>query len=105
MAGLAWLAIAAWAAITFLASVVTGSTGAAAGIGFVALLGLSIASVVPALGRLTPTGLTAPATALATGTASAGELGMDLWVPVVATVALIAVCLAGAAAAFRRREL
>ena len=105
MAGLAWLALAAWAAITFLASVVTGSTGAAAGIGFVALLVLSIASVVPALGRLTPAGLTGPATALATGSASVGDLGMDLWVPVLATIVLIAVCLAGAVAAFRRREL
>ncbi len=105
MAGLAWLALAAWAAITFLGSVVTGSTGAAAGIGFVGLLGLSIASAVPALGRFTPAGLTSPATALATGSASVGDLGMDLWVPIVATIALIAVCLAGAVTAFRRREL
>ena len=44
LAVLAWLGLAAWAAITFLASTVTGSTAAAAGIGFVALLVLSIAS-------------------------------------------------------------
>ena len=35
---LAWLGLAAWAAITFLAQTVTGSTAAAAGVGFVALL-------------------------------------------------------------------
>ncbi|MFL5717712.1 MAG: ABC transporter permease, partial [Chloroflexota bacterium] len=39
---LAWLGLAAWAAITFLASTVTGSTAAAAGIGFGALIVLSI---------------------------------------------------------------
>ena len=39
---LAWLGLCAWAAITFLGSAVTGSTAAAAGIGFAALLVLSI---------------------------------------------------------------
>ncbi len=105
LAILTWLALAAWAALTFLASVATGSAAAAAGIGFVALLGLSIVSAVPALGRWTPAGLTAPATALATGTATVGDLGADLWIPVVATIALIAAALAAALAIFRRREL
>jgi len=105
MAGLAWLALAAWAAITFLASTVTGSTGAAAGIGFVALLVLSIASAVPALGRFTPAGLTGPATALATGSGTVASLGLDLWVPIAATVGIIAIAIAGSVVAFRRREL
>ena len=47
MAVLAWLALLAWAAITFLASTATGSTTAAAGLGFVALIGLSILAVDP----------------------------------------------------------
>ena len=46
-AALAWLGLCAWAAITFLGSTVTGSTAAAAGIGFVALLVLSLVSAVP----------------------------------------------------------
>jgi ABC-2 type transport system permease protein len=102
---LAWLTLAAWAAITFLASAVTGSAAAAAGLGFVALLVLSLIAVVPAIGRLTPAGLTTPALALATGSASAADLGADLWSPVLATVVLIAACVAVASAAFRRREL
>ena len=58
---LAWLALLAWASLTFLASAATGSTMAAAGIGFVALVGLSLArrSSRP-LDRLLPTGLAAP---------------------------------------------
>ena len=47
---LAWLGLAAWAAITFLASTVTGSTAAAAGIGFGALLLLSIVAAIPNVG-------------------------------------------------------
>ena len=39
MAALSWLALCAWAAITFLASAATGSTTLAAGLGFVALVG------------------------------------------------------------------
>jgi ABC-2 type transport system permease protein len=105
MAILAWLALAAWAAITFLASAATGSAAAAAGIGFAALLVLSIVSVVPDLARLTPAGLSGPAASLATGQATVSGLGVDLWVPVVATCVLIAVALAGALAVFRRREL
>jgi ABC-2 type transport system permease protein len=105
MAGLAWLALAAWAAITFLASTVTGSSGAAAGIGFVALLVLSIVSAIPALGRFTPAGLTGPAAALAMGTGSAGVLGLEMWLPIVASILLIALALAGSVVAFWRREL
>ena len=67
MAVLAWLGLAAWAALTFLGSTVTGSTAAAAGIGFVALLLLSIVSAIPNVGRFLPGGLAAPAIALASG--------------------------------------
>ena len=61
MAVLAWLGVAVWAAITFLASTVTGSAAAAAGVGFVALLVLSIVGAIPNVGRFLPAGLAEPA--------------------------------------------
>src|SRR4029079_19013343 len=67
LAVLAWLSIVAWAAITFLGSTVTGSAAAAAGLGFLALLALSIAAAIPNVGRFLPGGLAAPVLALATG--------------------------------------
>ena len=60
MGVLSWLGLLAWAAVTFLASAVTGSTTAAAGIGFVALIGISFAAIIPALDRLLPTGAGRP---------------------------------------------
>ncbi len=72
--GWVWLAILvtlwllAFATITFLGSVVTGSTLAAGGIGFVALLALGIVSAIPAVTKLTPGGLLGPATELAANT-------------------------------------
>jgi len=102
LAAMAWLGLCAWAAITFLASVVTGSTAAAAGIGFVALLVLSVVSAIPNVSRFGPGGLAAPAVALAAGgPVDAG----DALVPVVSTIVLIAVALGAAAWSFRRREL
>lgn len=102
---LSWLALSAWAALTFLASALTGSAIAAAGLGFVALLVVSLVAAVPAITRWTPSGLSGAATALATGTSSVGDLGLDLWAPIVATLALIGVCLGLAVASMRRREL
>ena len=102
MATLAWLGLCAWAAITFLASVATGSTAAAAGIGFVALLVLSVVSAIPNVSRLGPGGLAAPAVAMAAG--GPVEAG-DVLSPVASTVILIALALALAAWSFRRREL
>ena len=105
LALLTWLALAAWAAVTFLASAITGSAIGAGGLGFVALLVLSIAAVVPAIARLTPAGLTEPALALATGRGTVASLGLDLWLPVASTLILIAACVVGAWAALRRREV
>lgn len=99
---LAWLGLAAWAAITFLGSTATGSTAAAAGIGFVALLVLSIAAAIPNLGRLLPGGLAGPALALATG---APIDPADVLTPVVATSVLIAVALGASIWSFRRQEI
>ncbi|MFL5675783.1 MAG: ABC transporter permease, partial [Chloroflexota bacterium] len=81
-AALAWLGLAAWAAITFLASTVTGSTAAAAGVGFGALIVLSILTAIPNAGQFLPGGLAAPAIALAAGAPIAPR---DVLVPVVST--------------------
>jgi ABC-2 type transport system permease protein len=102
LALLAWLGLAAWAALTFLGSTVTGSAAAAAGIGFVALLVLSIGSAIPNLGRFLPGGLAGPAVALATG---APVEPADVLVPVVATSILIVAAVGAAAWSFRRQEL
>jgi ABC-2 type transport system permease protein len=102
LAILGWLSLGAWAAITFLGSTVTGSTAAAAGIGFMALLVLSIVSAIPSVAPYTPGGLAAPAVALATG--ASVDAG-DIVVPVVSTLVLIALALGAAAWSFRRQEL
>jgi ABC-2 type transport system permease protein len=101
---LSWLALLAWAAVTFLASAATGSTTAAAGIGFVALIGLSLLAIAPALDHVLPTGLALPAYNLASGSATPID-GGNLATAIVGTVVLVAACGAGAVAAFRRREL
>jgi ABC-2 type transport system permease protein len=103
MTVLSWLALCAWAALTFVASAATGSTMLAAGLGFVALVVISLGAIVPAVDRLLPTGLTRPAILLASG-----DAGLDagaLLTAVAGTVLLIALCLGGAILAFRRREL
>jgi ABC-2 type transport system permease protein len=101
---LAWLALLAWASVTFLASTVTGSTTAAAGLGFVALIVLSLLAVVPALDHVLPTGLALPASLLAAG--RAGEVdGANLATTVAGTIVLVVACAAVAVASFRRREL
>jgi ABC-2 type transport system permease protein len=105
MGMLTWLALAAWAALTFLASTITGSAIAAAGLGFVALLVLSLVAAAPAIARFTPAGLATPAAGLATGATTVAALGWDLWLPVIATVALIVLSLGAATVAFGRREL
>jgi ABC-2 type transport system permease protein len=102
MAVLAWLGLSAWAAITFLGSTVTGSAAAAAGIGFLALLVVSLAAAIPNVGRFTPGGLADPALGLALG--SAVDV-VDVITPVVSTIILIGACLAAAAWSFRRQEL
>jgi ABC-2 type transport system permease protein len=104
MTVLSWLALTAWAALTFLASAATGSTTAAAGIGFVALIALSLASIVPAIDRLLPTGLTTPAIQLASGGGAPIE-GEALLTAMIGTVVIIAASQVGAWLTFRDREL
>ena len=97
---LQWLAIMAFAAITFLASTLTRSALAAAGIGVVAFIVIGILSVFPAIAPFLPVSLGAPAHALALGLPVD-----DLVRPLVATIALIGACLAVAWLSFRRQEL
>jgi ABC-2 type transport system permease protein len=99
---MAWLGLAVWGAITFAGSVITGSTAAAAGIGFVALLVLSILGAVPNVGHWMPSGLAEPAVAAAAGTSiDAGHVASAT----VGCVVLTVVALVGAALSFRRQEL
>jgi ABC-2 type transport system permease protein len=102
IAFLAWLGLAAWAALTFLGSTVTGSTAAAAGIGFGAFVLLSIAAAIPNVGDFLPGGLAAPAVALASG---APVEAREVLTPVISTIVLIAIAVGGAAWSFRRQEL
>lgn len=102
MAALSWLALVAWGALTFLASAATGSTMAAAGLGFTALVGLSMVAAIPALDHFLPTGLATPAMLIASGAAVNVD---ELATAVLGTVILIAACAGGALLAFGRREL
>jgi ABC-2 type transport system permease protein len=104
MAFLDWLALLAWASLTFLASAATGSTTAAAGFGFVAWIVVSILAVVPALERLLPSGLTAPSILLAAGTTD-GLDAAKLATAIAGTVAIVVAGGAGAILSFRRREV
>lgn len=101
-AGLAWLALMAWGAITFLASTVARSATAAAGVGVVALLGLSIVAAVPQLGRFLPSGLDPGALALATGASVAAP---ELTTAIAGTLLIVVGCGLAAWLAFRRQEL
>lgn len=104
LAALDWLALMAWASLTFLASAATGSTTAAAGLGFVAWIFVSLLAVVPVLERVLPAGLAAPAALLAAGTTDGLDVG-KLATAIVGSTLLVVAGGAGAALAFRRREL
>lgn len=97
---LQWLALVAYAAITFLGSTLTRSALAAAGLGVAAFIVLGVVGIVPAVGHYLPTGLGAPARALALG-----QPGVDALGPTGATVILIVGLVVLAWLAFRREEL
>jgi ABC-2 type transport system permease protein len=97
---LTWLSLVAFAAITLLGSTLTRSAVAAAGIGLVAFVVIGIVSVVPGVGPYLPTGLGAPARALALGLPGTDALG-----PTVAAVVLIVALVAVSWLAFRDQEL
>ena len=97
-----WLSLLAWAAITLWASSATGSTTAAAGLGFVAFIAISVAAVIPTADRWLPTGLVNPGFSIATG-AAVDEA--RLATAIAGTAILVAVSAVGSIASFRRREL
>lgn len=97
---LQWLALVAFAAITFLGSTLTRSALAAAGLGVAAFIVLGILSIIPTVGQYLPTGLGAPARALALGRSGVDALG-----PTIATVILVVALVSLAGIAFRRQEL
>ena len=97
---LQWLALVAFAAITFLGSTLTRSALAAAGLGVAAFIVMGILSILPTIGPYLPTGLGAPARALALGQANVDILG-----PAGASIGLVLVLVAAAWLAFRRQEL
>jgi ABC-2 type transport system permease protein len=99
-AALQWLTLMAWATITFLGSTITRSSLAAGGLGIVAFVVVGILGVLPNVGRYLPTGLGAPARALALGQSDADVVG-----PIVATLALIGAVTLTAWLVFRRQDL
>lgn len=98
--GLVWLSLAAFASITFLASVVGRSAMVAGGLGIAALLASGFLSALPGVGAYLPTGLWGAADVLALGTVPDPLVG-----PILVSVGLVAGSLALAWASFRRQEL
>ncbi len=99
-AALQWLALVAYAAITFLGSTLTRSALAAAGLGVAAFIVLGILSIVPTIGRYLPTGLGEPARGLALGLPGVDAIG-----PSVASIILTCGLAIVAWLSFRRQEL
>jgi len=102
MGAVIWLSTMVYASLTFLGSVLTRSSLGAAGIGFGALIVLSLASIVPTLATWLPAGLVGVAKAIALG-----SYGPDP-VPgrtVAVAVGLVVVALLAALVSFRRQEL
>ena len=101
MAALLWLAILAYASLTFLGSTLTRSAAAGAGIGFVALVVTGIIAALPVIGPYMPIALISPAANLAVGLPA----GTDLLGPLIGTLLFICVPFALAWLSFRRQEL
>jgi ABC-2 type transport system permease protein len=98
-AALEWLALFAYASVTFLGSALSRSALAAAGLGILGLFGLGIASVLPGIGQWFPGGLGEAARFLALG------LPADAWPAIVGSIAIVVVLSLCSWLAFRRQEL
>jgi ABC-2 type transport system permease protein len=97
---LLWLELLAFAALTFLASTVFASQLVAGGVGFVALVVLSIVAAIPIVGDWSPIAASGVALDLGLGTVPSS------WAPaVVGSVACIVLSAVAAWASFRRQEL
>jgi ABC-2 type transport system permease protein len=95
-----WLFLMAWVSLTFLASTLTRSTLAAAGLGVTALIVIGLLSIAPPLAAWLPIGLVGVARAFALGLAAT-----DPWKPILGTVVLIVAAVVLAWLSFRRQEL
>jgi ABC-2 type transport system permease protein len=101
MTGLLWLALLAYATLTFLGSTLTRSAMAAAGIGVAGLIGVGLISALPNVAPYTPAGISgAPAMALALGNDPGPLIG-----PLLVNVVFVLVVAAIAWLSFRRQEL
>ncbi|HSM38107.1 MAG TPA: ABC transporter permease subunit [Candidatus Limnocylindrales bacterium] len=101
MTALLLLALAAYAALTFLGSTLTRSAVAAAGIGIAGLVGVGLISALPNVAPYTPAGISgAPAQALALGTDAGSLIG-----PLLVNLGLVLALAVLSWAAFRRQEL
>ncbi len=98
--GLVLLTLLVYAAVTFLGSTLVDSTLPAAGIGLAALFAAGLVGISPGLQRYTPSGLAAPARALALGQGSAG-----LWTPLLVSLGIVVAALALAWLSFRHQEI
>jgi ABC-2 type transport system permease protein len=94
------LALVVYASLTFLGSVTSRSSLAAAAIGIGALVVLAILAALPSVGPFTPGGLDIPGAALAVGEDPEAVLG-----PVLVNVSGVAAIFGIAWLAFRRQEL
>ena len=100
MTGLLLLMLVVYAALTFLGSVLTRSSIAAAAIGVGGLLAVALISALPTIGAYTPSGVSVPGRALALGTDPGLVIG-----PVLMNLGLLIGLFAVAWLAFRRQEL
>jgi hypothetical protein len=100
MAGLLLLALVAYDSLTFLGSVLSRSSLAAAAIGIGALVVLAILSALPTIGPYTPGGLNTPGAALAVGQDAGQVIG-----PLLVNLAGVAAIFGLAWLVFRRQEL
>jgi ABC-2 type transport system permease protein len=100
MSGLLLLSLVAYASLTFLGSVLSRSSLAAAAIGIGAMIVLAVASALPAIGPFTPGGLNAPGAALAVGKHAGTVVG-----PLLVNLAGVGAIFGLAWLSFRRQEL
>lgn len=100
LAVLLWLQMLAFAAITFLASTVSGSQLVAGGVGFVVFVALSIVAALPVIGDWTPLALSTAAIEVALG-----KTPTVIVQPVVASCLIVVGCALAAWVSFRRQEL
>jgi hypothetical protein len=100
MAGMLLLSLVAYASLTFLGSVLSRSSLAAAAIGIGAMIVLAILSALPSVGPFTPGGLDAPGAALAVGKDPGAVIG-----PLLVNLAGVSAIFGVAWLAFRRQEL